>query len=397
MKKLLKNTVTLVLSLCMLVSLLSPQNVSAAETKSFGQTVGEKIDLMKEYLDAYFLWNEKIDEDTLAESVYKAFISAYGDPYTFYSTGAEYAEATAEDKGDYCGIGVQVTQRGGTGDIIITRIFPKSPAAGSGLLPGDVIVKVNKEDVTGMNINNVVRKIKKPAGTTVKIGVKREGISKILTFKMKTAAVKSNNSEYKMIDTKKKVGYIKLEQFTSGIADEFRNAYKALSKKGMKSLILDLRGNPGGWVNEAEEIVDEFLPKGKKILSYVYSDKSEEAEYTVNDKEINIPTIILIDENTASSSEIITLALREHGKAKVYGTKSFGKGIVQVEVGIADGSAMQFTLSYWNSPEGNNIHGVGIEPDVIVEKSEESKSMIIVPYEKDDQLKKAVKDIKKMK
>ena len=330
-------------------------------------TIGYKLELLEGLLESYYL-NDFSAED-IEDGVYK--------------------ESTS---GTYCGIGVMVSQNVQTGIITVVRAFTNGSSYEQGILPGDIIYKVEDEEVTGIDLNTVVSRIKGEEGTFVNVTVVREGESDYLDFRLERRQIEVDTIEYEMLEDS--IGYITITEFDEVTADQFRAALDDLEKKGMKGLIIDVRDNPGGLLDKVCDMLDRLLPKG--LIVYTenkYGERSE--EYSTDKESFDKPLVVLVNGNSASASEIFAGAIQDYGIGTILGTQTFGKGIVQTILPLNDGTAMKVTISKYFTPKGTNIHGVGITPDVELDLDEEMKKEAVVPKEKDNQLQEAVKLIKK--
>ncbi len=327
----------------------------------------EMLDEVKNYVDTYFY--QKPDEQKLMDGAIQGLLSGLNDAYSFYYPEEAWNKMQEEDKGKYAGIGVQMLGDYETGAVTITRVFRDTPAEAAGLKKGDVFMSVEDIQVTTATMQDAVNIMRGKPGEKVQIEVVRQG--EVLPFDLVKADIVVNRVEYKMLDDK--VGYIILFEFAGGSADAFTKAYTDLKSKGMKSLIMDLRDNPGGWVDDGVKIADLFLDK--TLLYYAEDrDGNQEKFYTTNGKD-DIPLIILVNENSASSSEILTAAMKDYHRATIIGVKTFGKGIIQFVIPLSDKkSGFQFTYAQYFSPDGNKVHKEGVTPDIIVEMPEESKN-----------------------
>ena len=308
---------------------------------------------------------EEVDKKTLQEGLYRGLLEALDDPYSVYYNKEEYAEMMESTSGTFEGIGAYLTQDPDTKDISVVKPIKDSPAQKAGMLADDIIVEVDGEDVTGQDLNLVVSKLRGPKGTEVKVGVQRKGEDDIIRFDIKRAEINSESVDHEMLEDK--IGYIQIMDFADDTANQFNEAMDDLEDQGMKKLIIDLRSNGGGYVDVSVQIADRLVKDGvivsvrdRNELSYSYEDAGDE-------KYLKIPCVVLVDGNTASASEILTGALRDYKIATVMGTKTFGKGITQIITPLEDGSGVKITNSKYYSPNGENIHGKGIEPDVEVE------------------------------
>ena len=308
---------------------------------------------------------EEVDKKTLQEGLYRGLLEALDDPYSVYYNKEEYAEMMESTSGTFEGIGAYLTQDPETKDISVVKPIKNYHAQKAGMLADDIIVEVDGEDVTGQDLNLVVSKLRGPKGTEVKVGVQRKGEDDIIRFDIKRAEINSERVDHEMLEDK--IGYIQIMDFADDTANQFNEAMDDLEDQGMKKLIIDLRSNGGGYVDVSVQIADRLVKDGvivsvrdRNELSYSYEDAGDE-------KYLKIPCVVLVDGNTASASEILTGALRDYKIATVMGTKTFGKGITQIITPLEDGSGVKITNSKYYSPNGENIHGKGIEPDVEVE------------------------------
>ncbi|MCR5672211.1 MAG: S41 family peptidase [Lachnospiraceae bacterium] len=323
----------------------------------------DKIDSLYSLIDSTYL--EDVDKETLQEGLYKGILESLDDPYSVYYDKEEFAEMMEDTSGTFEGIGAYLTQDPDTKDIIVVKPIKDSPAEAAGMLADDTVVEVDGEDITGQDLNLVVSKLRGPKGTKVVVGVKREGEEDIIRFDLKRDEINTLTVDHEMFDGG--IGYIAISEFSDPTADQFIEAFDDLESEGMKSLIIDLRSNGGGYVDISVKIADRLVKDGvivsvkdKHGLSYKYEDAGD-------DKYLKVPCVLLVDGNTASASEILTGALKDHGLVTVMGTKTFGKGITQIITPLDDGSGVKITNSKYYTPNGDNIHKVGIEPDVEVE------------------------------
>jgi len=307
-----------------------------------------------------------------------------GDPYTFYYTPEEYAELWEEDEGEYAGVGIQISTSYLTGLCTISRVFDNGPAREAGVLKGDILYKVEDLYVNSSTINDAVDIMRGTPGTTVHVVFLR-GTEEI-EYDLVRAQITVNRIEAGMLSDE--IGYIYLYEFAGDCATEFQASVKKLQDLGAKGIIIDLRDNPGGWVDDAEAIGDIFLDKG--VLCYLqYNDGSREY-YNTKAGKVDMELVILMNENSASSSEILAGALKDRADATIVGVQSYGKGIVQTVVGLEDGAGMQMTIAQYYTPNGNAVHKVGITPDVQIELPEGDVGMYEFGDLADVQLAKAL-------
>jgi len=259
------------------------------------------------------------------------------------------------------------------------------------LLPNDIIYKVEGEEVTGEDLTEVVSKIKGKEGTEVNITIYRDGVSEPMEFTIIRQKINIPTIEYEMLDDD--IGYIQIVEFDDITISQFSRALRTLERKGMKSLIVDVRNNPGGLLNSVMEILDRLLPES--LIVYTEDkNKQREEKHAKKPDQFNKPMVVLINGNSASASEIFAGALQDYNKATVVGTTSFGKGIVQSVIPLSDGTAVKLTISKYFTPKGRNIHGTGIVPDVEIDLDEELKQLITIPHDQDNQLQKAIEILK---
>lgn len=342
--------------------------------------IEEKLDDLQEIVNRYFLSDEDVDTDDMVEGIYKGYIDSLGEAYTVYYTSEEYARLQESTLGKYSGIGVVVSQNVETGVITVVRPFEGSPGAEAGILKDDIIYKIDDKEVTGVDVNEVVTWIKGEEGSTVSIEVYRPSDDEYKTFEVERRTIEVPMVEYEMLDDH--IGHIEIYEFEGAAAEQFDEAVNDLTAQGMEGLIIDLRDNPGGLVDAATAILDRILPKDELLVYTVDKNGKKDEEYAEDDITIDVPLAVLINKNSASASEIVSGCLQDYGRATLVGTTSFGKGIVQYVLPLGDGSAIKLTSAKYYTPDGRNIHGIGIEPDVEVELDADS--------EEDTQLKKAV-------
>lgn len=334
-------------------------------TLSLGNDVTEKINYLIEMADTYFLYD--YDRDEMSDNIYRAVLDSLNDPYTRYYTEEEYAELTETTEGIYYGIGTVVTQDVDTGEIIIVQPYDGSPAKEAGLMPEDVLIAVDGTSVEGMDLDLAVDMIRGEEGSKVVLTVKRGDETLDLEVERRKIDVITVASE--MLDNN--IGYIQISQFEGVTLEQFNNAFDELVEQGMEGLIIDIRDNPGGRLDVVTDMLDRILPEGLIVYTEDKNGKREEI-YSDEECDLDIPCAVLVNGNSASASEIFSGALQDYGLAEIIGTQTFGKGIVQSIMGLMDGSAVKITVQDYYTPNGNNIHGIGITPDQVVELDEEA-------------------------
>lgn len=332
----------------------------------------------------------EVTEQDYRTAELKALLNALDDPYSCYYTKEEFAVLLESSNGVYSGIGAMVTQNTSTGVISIVKVFTGGPAHKAGILPGDLIYKIEDEEVTGLELAQVVSTMKGKTGTKVTIEVVREGVPEPIEYVITRGTVEVPTIEYEMLDNK--IGYIYILEFDKVTEEQFRKAITDLEKQGMKGLVIDVRDNPGGLLNIVVGMLDRLLPEGMIVYTEDKNGKGDK-HLSSNKEKIDIPLAVIINGNSASASEIFAGALQDYGLATIIGTKSFGKGVVQSLYTLSDGSAVKITVSRYFTPNGKCIHGEGIIPDIEVKLDEGLARMQKIPKEDDNQLQKAIEVI----
>ena len=349
-----------------------------------------KLELLEEIINDYYM--DEVTTEDLRIGAYKGLMSGLGDPYSCYYTAEEYKDLQESSSGIYCGIGAVVQQNAKTMLITIVKPYVDAPAYKAGMLPGDIIYMVDGVDVTGMEIDSVVAMMKGEAGTIVKVTVVRDGVAEPIELTITRDVIEVETIEYEMLANK--IGYILVSQFDEVTPGQFKQAIEQLEADGMQGLIIDLRDNPGGLLDAVVDMLDYVLPKG--LIVYTEDKYGNKQEYKGKDNhELELPIVVMINENSASASEIFAAAMQDYKKATLVGTTSFGKGIVQSIIPISDGTAIKLTVSRYFTPNGICIHGTGVKPDVEVDLAEELKQKVVIEHEEDNQLAEAIKVLKK--
>lgn len=332
----------------------------------------------------------EINDEELIEGAVKGYVDALGDPYTTYYTKKEMKTIMEETNGNFVGIGVYMTKDLEKNAILIIKPIENSPAEKAGILPGDLITKVDDVEYTGDKLEEASNKIRGEEGTKVKLEIYRNGETK--TFELTRTKVVVSHVTTKVLNND--IGYIAISDFEGECASEFETKYKQLEKQGIKKLIIDIRNNGGGIVDEALKIANMLVDKDSTLL--ITKDKSDKEEVTKATEKpiINIPTVVLVNEYSASASEILAGALKDNGKATLVGTKTYGKGIIQELHQLSDGSGLKITVSEYYTPNHNAIHKIGITPDVEVDLSEDVKQQTTIQEKDDNQLQKAIEILK---
>lgn len=348
-----------------------------------------KLGVLQDAIEKYYL--EDVDPQTLEEGMYAGLLDALGDPYSVYYTAEELQEIYDKTRGVYYGIGAYIGMDTTANYAVITKLIENTPAWESELQPGDLIYKVEGEDVYGMDTSEVVAKIKGEEGTPVTITVARPtGVSyEYIDITITRAKINSPTVEFRMLEND--IAYIEITEFDDITLEQFNEALAEARGSGMKGLILDLRGNPGGNLTTVVEIARKILPEG--LVVYTEDKYGEREEYRCDGSTpLGLPLVVLIDGNSASASEILAGAIKDYEVGTLVGTTTFGKGIVQRIMQLTDGSAIKLTISKYYTPNGYNIHGIGIAPDVEVPYDAE----LYRNEERDNQLEEAERIMNEM-
>lgn len=330
------------------------------ESDGIGSKVEGKLNALNSVLSNKFYFDQA-DEEKAADNIYKAYLSSYGDKYTVYYTADEYKKLMESTTGKFYGVGA-LCSLNEAGGVTVLDAFDDGPAYKAGVRDGDIVIKVDDTDITGMDLSSAVALIKGEKGTQVKLTVLRD--KETLTFSIIRDEITTPTVDYKMLDNS--IGYIQISQFDEVTTEQFKSALTDLKNQGLKGLIVDIRSNPGGLLNVVVNIVDEIIPKG--LIVYTDDVNGNRKEYNgSSDSELTIPMAVLVNENSASAAEIFAGAVQDYGKGKIIGTQTYGKGIVQTIQPLTDGSAIKYTIAKYYTPKGQDIQGNGVTPDIVVE------------------------------
>lgn len=359
-------------------------------TGNSGNTeLDDKLINIKAKLDEIYIGD--VDEEKMIEGAIEGYVAALGDEYTEYLNEKEVKSLMEDVNGSYVGVGLYITNNSKTNEILVIGVIEDSPANKAGILVGDIVKKIDDVEYKGEQLTEASNKMKGQENTKVKVTVVRDGkeISYDITReKIKFKCVKGEKLE-------NNIGYIKISSFDGGVANDFKNAYNDLKSQGINSLIIDLRNNGGGLVDQSLDIAEMIVPKDSTML--ITKDKKQNEEISKSKKEpiINVPIVFLVNDYTASASEILTAAVRENTNAKVVGIQTYGKGVIQGVYLLADGkTGLKITMQEYFTPNRNKIHKIGITPDEVVELPDEYKNQTTVEREYDTQLKKAIELLK---
>ena len=369
-----------------------------AYTLITGENIASKADInsyldkIKALIDKNYLWKDNIKEQDLIDGAIEGYVNGLGDKYTEYIPAMEIQDFKEDIEGSFVGIGVYMIADEDTQKIVVYYPIPDSPAEKAGIKSGDIIVSVDGKEYAFEDFNIIADNIKGKEGTKVKLVIERDG--KQMDFEIERAKIETNPITSKILENS--VGYIKLPSFDTDSSKKFKEKVDELISKGAKSLIVDLRNNGGGIVDEAETIADYFLDKNKTIMITKNNKNEEEKTETSKKQEYSMPLVVLTNENSASASEILTGALKENERAKIIGTKTYGKGVIQTVITLSDGTGLlKITTAEYFTPNGNAINKKGIEPDIKVELPDTVKSIYSVTEKDDTQLQKAIEELSK--
>lgn len=336
---------------------------AAPKATTVSEASAKKMNLIEQLIDAYYYG--KIDKNNMVEGTYKGIVEGLDDPYSEYFTKKEFDQHKEENSGKYVGIGALVTQDDKTGVITVVKTFDGSPAKKAGIKKGDVVAQVEGKEVTGQELTKVVAKIKGKENTKVKVKIINPKTTKYKVYTLVRKPVDSPSVESKMVDKKKKIGYIAISEFDENTAAQFEKHLAKLKKQKVKGIIFDLRYNPGGMYKTVCQMLDDILPEGTIVFT---KDKNGNREEEKSDaKCLKLPMVVLQNNGSASASEIFAGAVQDFKAGTIVGTQSYGKGVVQNTYPFTDGSALKITVKKYFTPKGRNINGKGITPDVKVE------------------------------
>ena len=343
---------------------------------------------IEEIIDKYYL--KDVDEQKAIDGAIQGYIEALGDEYTEYIPADEMKEYTQDIMGNFVGIGIYMIQNTEENTIEVLSPIKDSPAEKAGILAGDIIVGVDGVNYTGDEIDTVANNIKGEEGTTVKIEIRRG--EETLTFDIERAKVITNPVLSEKLENN--IGYLQITSFDEGTAEDFKNKFNSLKDQEITSLIIDLRNNGGGIVEEALQIIDYIVPKGQEILITVDKDQKEEIEKSKDDVLIDMPVVVLVNEYSASASEIVAGALKDLNEATLVGKTTYGKGVIQQLLSLSNGAGLKVTVEEYYTPNRTKIDGVGIKPNEEVNLPETVTSPLTVTREQDTQLQKAIEILK---
>lgn len=344
-----------------------------------------KINELSAYIDMYYY--EETETEALKDGLYAGLLEGLDDKYSVYYTEDEYQQSKVSMTGKYYGIGAGLRQDIDTMVVSVSKVYEGTPSEKAGLLAEDIILSVDGVDATSMEVTELVKLIRGEEGTTVHLEVYRASTNEYLSFDVERANVTLPSVASEMLTDE--IGYIRIESFESDTAAQFEQALANLEGEGMHSLVVDLRYNGGGLVDSVVQILDDILPEG--LLVYTEDKYGNRQEYkSSGDTHFDYPMAVLINQDSASASEIFAGAIKDYEYGTLIGTTTFGKGIVQTIFPLSDGDAVKLTTAKYFTPKGNYIHGVGIEPDIELEYEYLDPDGEAYDMQYDNQIQKAI-------
>lgn len=339
----------------------SQSQASTSDKTVVSEATVSKLQEIERIIDRYYYKSGEVTAEQKSEGMYKGLMNSLGDIYSCYYTAEEYKELQDEISGIYYGIGAYVSRDVETGACVISGVIKDSPAEAGGLMEGDIIYRIEGEDITGLDLDEVVGKIRGDEGTKVKLTVIRSG--ETIELELTRGKVNSPTVESEMLEND--IGYLQITEFEDVTPEQFNENMASLKEQGMKGLIIDLRGNPGGKVTSVCAIAEQLLPEG--LIFYMEDKNGKKTEYPCKGADFDLPLVVLVNGYSASASEILSGAVKDSGIGTIVGKKTYGKGVVQNLIDLEDGSAVKLTIANYYTRNGNDINLKGIEPDVEVD------------------------------
>lgn len=366
---------------------LGDKVIMTGETYAYYQELEKrfgKAEELQNFIDEnYYTDTAKVNFE---DGVLKGMFGQLKDPYSVYMNKEDFKTFTESTTGTYGGLGIHLWVDD-KGSITVVSPMEGSPAERAGIRSGDIIFRVGDLDISGDNYDEAVNHMRGEPGTDVTIMIKRQGVVQPLTLTLKRELIKVKTVKTQSFNDGQ-IGYLKFSAFEEDSAKEFISKLEGLKKSGIKGLVLDLRQNGGGSLYECKEIADALL--GKQTIVYTEDRKGQKEYYYSDDRKLGLPMVVLVDGGSASASEILTGAIKDTKSGIIVGEKTFGKGIVQSVIELKDGTAIKLTTSQYFTPNGINIHGKGIVPDVVVKAGEPVAGSDKIDPNTDPQLKKAL-------
>lgn len=346
--------------------------------------ISSRILEIQEIINQYFMG--ELDSDLVEDEIYSGLLEGLDDPYAAYYSAEALKSLEESTSGEYSGIGALLTQDPDTGEITVVTCFTDTPAAEAGLLPDDTVLAIDGQDTDGMDLTELVSRIKTEEKDAVTLSILRE--DEELELQVVRRAIQIPTVSAEMLENQ--IGYLQISEFDEVTVEQFTAAMADLEEQGMEKLVIDLRDNPGGVLQSVCDILDQLLPEG--LIVYTEDKYGQRTEYySDGENSFNKPLAVLINGNSASASEIFAGAVKDYGTGTLVGTTTFGKGIVQRIFALSDGTGMKLTVAKYFTPGGADIHEKGIEPDVQIELSEDIENKLIIEKEDDNQLQEAIR------
>lgn len=367
----------------MIVQSLFGTGTYAAGTVS-SKDVEKKLNLIHALIDRYYLYGEDADEDSLIEGIYDGYINELGDPYSTYFDEEETKALMESTSGEFCGIGATMSQNAEDGTITVMEVYEDSPAEKAGMKEGDILVQVDERATTGETLETVVTWVKGEKGTEVILHVMRGGTE--VELKAVRDVIQTKTVAYEMQEDH--IGYVSISEFDTVTYDQFLEAMEELESGGMEGLVIDLRNNPGGNLDTVCDILRRLLPEGT-IVSMKDKEGNVTEETSDGEHEFTKPLAVLVNQYSASASELFSGAVQDYGIGTIVGKTTYGKGVVQQMMDLGDGTCLKLTIAEYFTPKGRKINGVGVEPDVEVEYIYDENNP-----ESDSQLEKALEIVR---
>lgn len=370
MKKNLKKLIGIVFLLFVTINASVMAKTKEEEPKTgFMNNVKElkEISDIMDVIQESFVGDKKLNTKILMQGALKGMMETLGDPHSNYFSKEGMEDFEDSIKGEYTGVGM-IIRKSPNEPVMVELLIEGTPAFNAGIRPKDKLISIDGNQTYNLEIGEASKLLKGKEGTSVEVEIYKESLKKIKKITLTRAKIKLESVSSKMLDNK--IGYIKLTQFGDDVYSQVQKSLEKLQKDGMRGLIFDLRNNPGGRIDEAIKIGSMFIKKG-----VIVSEREKSGKETVNKREGkyygDFPLVVLINEGSASASEIVSGAIRDHKRGLLVGEKSFGKGSVQVLLPLPDGDGIKLTIAKYYTPNGENIHGIGIEPDVKVDENED--------------------------
>ena len=362
-------------------------SIYGGDTVLANREYAEKLRTLEKIIDTNYL--EEKDKDALAEGMYAGLLYGLNDPYSCYYTAEEYEEQSTETEGSYVGIGVAM-QKNPDGGVKIAECYEGGSAYAAGIKVNDIISSIDGKDITDWEMEDVADYIKNREADAVSLTVHRENVEEALDILVKIADVELPSVYGEMLD--KKTGYIEITEFKGVTFEQYKETFERLKEQGMERLVIDLRDNPGGLLTSVCDVLGWILPEG--LIVYTEDKYGNKMEETCDGKHpLDMPLAVLVNEGSASASEIFAGAVQDYEVGTIVGTTTFGKGVVQALYPMSDGSAVKLTVSKYYTPKGKNIHGEGISPDIKVKLNPELFNQTELTREEDNQLQAAVQSL----